>query len=70
MTKEDELKSGTIYQKVDGFLSKWMVDKVFHYDDIPDHVRLIEQGGNERTVTVALTSLTDIKQWRLVSPSE
>ncbi len=66
MNKELIIQVGDIYQKVDSVSSKWVVDKTFKYDDIPDHVRLIEQSGNERTITVALASLSDSKQWRLI----
>ncbi len=66
MTNDTVVQVGDVYQKVGASSSKWIVDKTFKYDDIPDHVRLIEQSGNERTITVALTSLIDVKQWRLL----
>ncbi len=66
MSKNVVVQLGDIYQKVDGSASRWIVDKTFQYDDIPDHVRLIEQAGNERTITVALASLGDVKQWRFI----
>ena len=34
-----------------------------HYPDIPSHVRLVEKSGNERTITVALSTLDDPRQW-------
>lgn len=55
-----------IFQKASGLTSKWVVDRVIEFPDLPLHVRLIEQGGNERTVTVALSTLLDPRQWRVV----
>ena len=64
MQKDITVHPNDIYQKVGGTVSKWVVEKVFEYSDMPAHVRLIEQGGNERTVTVALSALADAKEWR------
>lgn len=63
------VKVGDIFQKAQGLTSKWIVDRVIEYTDIPLHVRLIEQGGNERTQTVALTALLDPHQWKAVQIS-
>ena len=57
---------GDVFQKAQGLTSQWVVDRVIEYSDIPVHVRLIEQGGNERTATVALTALLDPHQWKAV----
>ena len=54
---------GDIFVKNDRVISRFVVDKLLTYTDIPPHVRLIEQGGNERTVTVALQTLLDEKYW-------
>ena len=62
-----------VFQKASGLTSKWLVERVIEFPDLPLHVRLNEQGGNERTVTVALSALLDPQQWRLVEsavPSE
>ena len=62
-----------VFQKASGLTSKWLVERVIEFPDLPLHVRLNEQGGNERTVTVALSALLDPHQWRLVEsavPSE
>lgn len=55
-----------IFQKASGLASKWVVDRVIEFPDLPLHVRLVEQGGNERTVTVALSALLDTRQWQAV----
>ena len=55
-----------IYQKANGLTSKWVVERIIDFPNLPLHVRLNEQGGNERTITVALSALTDVRQWRLV----
>ena len=55
-----------IYQKASGLSSKWLVERIIEFPDLPLHVRLNEQGGNERTVTVALSALLDTRQWRPV----
>ena len=62
-----------VFQKASGLTSKWLVERVIEFPDLPLHVRLNEQGGNERTVTVALSALLDPHQGRLVEsavPSE
>ena len=45
-----------VYQKASGLYSKWLVERIIEFPDLPLHVRLNEQGGNERTVTVALSA--------------
>ena len=55
-----------IYQKASGLSSKWLVERIIEFPDLPLHVRLNEQGGNERTVTVALSALLDTRQWKPV----
>ncbi|MCQ2966570.1 MAG: hypothetical protein MJ250_07550 [Alphaproteobacteria bacterium] len=64
------VKVGDVFQKAQGLTSKWVVDRVIEYSDIPLHVRLIEQGGNERTQTVALTALLDPHQWKAIPASD
>ena len=62
-----------VFQKASGLTSKWLVERVIEFPDLPLNLRLNEQGGNERTVTVALSALLDPHQWRLVEsavPSE
>ena len=58
-----------VYQKASGLSSKWVVERVIEFPDLPLHVRLNEQGGNERTVTVALSALLDTRQWKPVRTS-
>lgn len=53
-----------VFQKASGLPSKWIVERIIAFPDLPLHVRLIEQGGNERTVTVALPTLLDERQWK------
>ncbi len=55
-----------VFQKASGLTSKWLVERVIEFPDLPLHVRLNEQGGNERTVTVALSALLDPHQWRQI----
>lgn len=54
---------GDFFQKAGGIDSKWEVEKIIEYTDIPTHVRLKEHKGNERTQTVALSVLLDPKYW-------
>ena len=65
MTKSP-IQPNDVFQKASGLASKWVVDRVIEFPDLPLHVRLIEQGGNERTVTVALSTLLDPRQWRVI----
>ena len=37
-----------VFQKASGLTSKWLVERVIEFPDLPLHVRLNEQGGNER----------------------
>ena len=55
-----------VFQKASGLSSKWLVERIIEFPDLPLHVRLNEQGGNERTVTVALSALLDPRQWKPV----
>ncbi len=54
---------GDVFVKNDRVISRFVVERLLTYTDIPPHVRLIERGGNERTVTVALQTLLDEKYW-------
>lgn len=58
-----------VFQKASGLTSKWLVERVIEFPDLPPHVRLNEPGGNERTVTVALSALLDPRQWKSVKVS-
>ncbi len=62
---ENEINSGDAYVKNDRVPSVWIVDRVLSVYT-PPHVRLIEQGGNGRTATVAVNTLLDEKFWRRV----
>ncbi len=55
-----------VYQKASGLASQWLVERLIEFPNLPLHVRLNEQGGNERTVTVALSALQDVRQWKLI----
>ena len=56
---------GDVYEKKDGVPSYFVVDKLLDFSPAPMHVRLIEKGGNNRLVTVALSTLLDEKFWSL-----
>ncbi|MBE6449809.1 MAG: hypothetical protein E7013_03860 [Alphaproteobacteria bacterium] len=62
-----DLKEGSIFVKNDKVPSTFILDRVIDYSPAPVHVRLKEQGGNERTVTVALETLLDENFWRCIS---
>ncbi len=55
-----------VFQKASGITSKWLVERIIEFPDLPLHVRLQEQGGNDRTITVALSALLDPRQWKAV----
>ncbi len=55
-----------VFQKTSGSPSKWIVERIIEFPDIPPHVRLNEQSGNERTITVAMAILLDARQWRMI----
>ncbi|NCB50215.1 MAG: hypothetical protein EOM53_06055 [Alphaproteobacteria bacterium] len=57
------VKVGDIFEKMDKVPSQWVVDKIL-LSYRPEHVRLIEKGGNSRTSTVALQTLLDEKYWK------
>ena len=58
-----------VFQKAYGLPSQWVVERILEFPDIPVHVRLVEHGGNERIVTVAMSTLLDSQQWVRVSPT-
>ena len=57
------LEKGSVFVKNDKVPSTFVVDKVMDFSPAPMHVRLKEQGGNGRTVTVALETLMDEHFW-------
>ena len=63
------LEAGSVFVKNDKVPSTFVVDKVMDFSPAPMHVRLKEQGGNGRTVTVALETLMDEHFWRPASDS-
>lgn len=67
--QKSPVQPNDVYQKASGLSSKWLVERIIDFPDLPLHVRLNEQGGNERTVTVALSALLDTRQWKLVKPA-
>jgi len=62
--QKSPVQPNDIFQKASGLSSKWLVERIIEFPDLPLHVRLNEQGGNERTVTVALSALLDTRQWK------
>lgn len=68
--QKSPVQPNDVYQKASGLSSKWLVERIIEFPDLPLHVRLNEQGGNERTVTVALSALLDTRQWKLVKAAE
>ncbi|MBR1945349.1 MAG: hypothetical protein IJ846_03555 [Alphaproteobacteria bacterium] len=68
--QKSPVQPNDVYQKASGLSSKWLVERIIEFPDLPLHVRLNEQGGNERTVTVALSALLDPRQWKLVKAAE
>ena len=61
-----KLEQGSIFVKNDRVPSTFILDKILDFSPAPTHVRLKEQGGNGRTVTVALETLLDEHFWRHV----
>ena len=57
------VQPGDAFIKVGGVDSIWKVDRILEYPDLPPHIRLIENGGNNRTATVAFSALMDTKCW-------
>ena len=57
------VSEGDIFEKKDKVPSYFVVDKLLNFAPAPVHVRLVEQGGNNRLVTVALATLLDEKYW-------
>lgn len=57
------VKPGDVYVKNDRVESYFKVEKVLEDMCPAPHVRLVEQGGNFRTITVALAVLLDEKFW-------
>lgn len=55
-----------VFQKTNGLTSKWTVERILEFPDIPVHVRLVEQGGNERIITIAMATLLDTQQWACI----
>ena len=44
----------------------WVVERVFEYDDLPIHARLVEH-GSRRVITVASSVLNDGREFKLVA---
>ena len=58
------LEQGSVFIKNDHVPSVFIVDKILDFSPAPLHVRLKEEGGNGRTITVALETLKDEHFWR------
>lgn len=65
---ENEVKAGDSFMKTGKNASVWVVEKVLNMYE-PTHVRLVEQGGNERTMTVSLSTLMDEQYWKSTNPA-
>ena len=59
-----DVKVGDFYTKTNGIDSLWKVERILDFGDIPLHVRLVEQGGNNRTATISYNTLVDTKFWK------
>jgi len=57
---------GDLFVKSDRLPSKWVVEKLIQRPDIPDHVRLRKKDHDTKTITVALSVLTDTKHFKLL----
>lgn len=61
------VSKGDIFIKNDKVPSRFVVDRLLDFSPAPMHVRLKEEGGNDRIVTVALNILTDEHFWHKFS---
>ncbi len=64
------LEAGSVFEKNDKVPSIFVVDRVLDFSPAPMHVRLKEQGGNGRIVTVAVETLMDERFWRFLPNGE
>ena len=55
-----------VFQKLGDYPSTWEVERMIDYPDLPEHVRLTEIGGGARTMTIALSILSDPKEWKIM----
>lgn len=55
---------GDTFTKVNSVDTVWVVDRVLSFTDAPLHFRLVEQGGNDRTATIAYAALVNPKLWK------
>ena len=55
---------GDLFVKEGRTASKWVVEKLIQRPDFPDHVRLRKKGHATKTITVALSVLSDRKQFK------
>lgn len=70
-SKEPEtVQPKEVFRKVNGIESVWIVERLLEFPGAPLHVRLVEKGGNDRTVTVALSQLLDTRFWTRISPQD
>ena len=63
MVSKRQISPGDGFVKVGRRPTKWIVDRILDYHDLPRHVRLREEGGNERTITVAISALEDKREF-------
>ncbi len=60
----DSVEPGDVFVKPGLSPIRWSVERMFDYTDIPPHVRLISLNDGRRTITVALSTLLDPRQFR------
>lgn len=59
-----QIQKGDTFFKMDS-QSYWVVQELLHFPAVPMHVRLVERGGNQRTVTLAARELLDRRKYEL-----
>ena len=57
---------GDLFLKSGHMPSKWVVEKLIQRPDFPDHVRLRKKGHDTKTITVALSVLSEGNQFKLL----
>lgn len=64
MTQKQNVQSGDLFMKAGTPPSKWIVDRMLDFPNMPPHVRLIQYDNRRRTITVALSTLLDSAHFR------
>ena len=63
------IQLGDCFQRSGNPYSTWEVERLFEYEDLPPHARLIER-GSRRVVTVAVSVLYDDRQFKFIPPEQ